>query len=151
LSWLLNPQKPHGLADRFLRIFLKAVAKKAGSQGLVTPSVVEFDTWDLTDTDVSPELGNIDTLIHSADYRFSCAIENKIWSKEHSHQLQRYGAIVERPFPGRNFYVYLTPLADQPSDNNYVNLTTPTLSVCLEGHIELSNTQVIKSANNLGA
>ena len=85
--------------------------------------MVEFDAWDLTETDILVEWQSIDVLIRSVDYGFACVIENKIWSKEHSEQLQRYRELVDYSFPGKNLYVYLTPEGDEPTDDNYVSLT----------------------------
>ena len=123
LCWLLSPQETHRMGDLFLRMFLERASKKAKSQGLSAPSVVELDAWDLGDTIVQPEYENVDILIHNKALGFACAIENKIWSGEHSNQLQRYWELVEQVFPGRNLYVFLTPGGSKPTDSHYVSMS----------------------------
>ena len=52
-------------------------------------------------------------------------IENKIDSKEHSNQLNRYRTIVENTYPDfRKTYIYLTPEGDESSDpNNWCSIS----------------------------
>ncbi len=62
---------------------------------------------------VHREWKNIDILIEADDFIIS--IENKIGSKEHSDQLTRYRAILEKNFPHKKkAYVYLSPYATIP-------------------------------------
>ncbi len=123
LGWLLNPSQTHSIGDEFLKIFLKWMSKIANAQKIAAPSVVEFDSWDLTETDIRREWHNIDILIRNSTYKFSCVVENKVWTKEHDNQLAKYRETVERSFPGKSMFVFLTPAGEKPSDPNYISLS----------------------------
>jgi len=90
LSWLMNPIENHGLKDYFLKIFLKKVASKASSLKIEGVTVFDIDAWSLDDAEVLKGWKNIDIIIKCEGQKFVCIIENKIYSKEHSNQLQRY-------------------------------------------------------------
>jgi hypothetical protein len=62
---------------------------------------------------IEREWKHIDILIIASDVVI--AIENKVFSKEHSNQLQRYREIIEKNFPShRHAYVFLTPNGESP-------------------------------------
>ena len=121
LRWLLDPSETHGLGDYFLSQFLKrAVRRSPGGR----PSVVEVDSWDLSHAAVHQEWRGIDVLVQDDINRLVVVIENKIESAEHSHQLQRYRAEVERHFPQHSrVFVYLTPGLEPPSDESYASMS----------------------------
>ena len=107
LAWLLNPLQNHGGESYFLRHFLH----QTGAQ-------VPADTIDWSGTDVHREWvnevdgqgGRLDILVVNQAEKFLCAIENKIWSWEHSEQLTRYRKALEAEYPGfTRQYILLSP------------------------------------------
>jgi len=124
LSWLMSPNESHGLGDYFLTSFLKKVASKASSLEILGPSVFDIDSWNFDDAEIVREWKNIDIIIKCDNQKFICVIENKIYSKEHSEQLQRYKDIIKKEYPDyKKFFVYLTIEGDIPSDSEYLPLS----------------------------
>jgi hypothetical protein len=120
LAFLLNPSENHGLGDIFLKKFLMRVPTDADNPSL---SAIEIDVSNLQGAEIRREWRNIDILIHVHDSvsRLVCAIENKVYTTEHSDQLRRYREIVNREFAGyRLIFIYLTPEGDIPSDETYI-------------------------------
>ena len=130
LAWLLNPYKQHGFGDKFLKRVL--IASLIEGNGL---SPVDIELMDLSDVIVSKEVstdvrvngktGRIDILLTSKSNKLICAIENKIDSNEHDDQLIKYKEFLN----SRNEYngwkrvlIYLTPVGDAPSDNEWISL-----------------------------
>ncbi len=112
LAWLLNPRETHGYGDRFLKPFL-LTAGAGPAEGL----------GDWSGAEVTPEWGNLvegqqgylDILIVCRAERALCAIENKVFSEEHSEQLTRYRKALERDYPSfARSYVFLTPASTLP-------------------------------------
>lgn len=116
LAWLMNPNESHGLGDYFLTLFLKKVSiKKSVTEEI---SIFDIDSWNLDDAEILREWRNIDIVIRSDNQKFICIIENKIFSNEHSNQLQRYREIIGKEYPGyKKLFVYLTVEEDNPSEN----------------------------------
>ncbi len=112
LAWLLNPQQHHGLGDYFLKMFL-----------LRTGAQAEVGTYDWSGTSVQREWPNevdgqpgfLDILMVNESKGFLCAIENKVFSSEHSEQLTRYRKALERDYPDfTKHYVFLSPNGVRP-------------------------------------
>ena len=112
LAWLLDPSQTHGIGDRFLKPFL--VAAGVGPEKLAA-------NW--SETEVKPEWANLvdgqwgylDILVVNGSQRTLCAIENKVFSSEHSEQLTRYRQALERDYPDfERHYVFLSPWGTQP-------------------------------------
>lgn len=124
LAFLLNPSQNHRLNDVFLKRLLKQVLLEADEvtdlSGLrVSP--VDIDIADLKDAEVRREWKHIDILIYSPSNRLVCAIENKIGSREHSDQLQKYKEIVSQEFGDcRSILIYLSPEGSLPSENKWI-------------------------------
>lgn len=125
LAWLLDPQENHGLASYFIRQFFKFVVStnrtRFSSAGI---SLVDFELFVYGDVEIRREWKNIDILIIVAEdnKNIVVALENKIKTSEHSGQLQRYRAIVEREFRDfTRFYIYLTPDNLIPSDDEWIS------------------------------
>jgi len=137
LSWLMNPQESHGLKDYFLKSFLKAIALKASTLGIKEVTVFDIDYWDFNDAEILREWRNIDILIRCDEQKFICAIENKIYSKEHSYQLQKYKKVIKNEYPEyKKLFVYLTVEGDNPSDNEYIPLSYSEIVLIIERLIE---------------
>ena len=114
LTWLLNPKETHGAGDYFLKRFLSET-------GVATTQEVDSDTWlDATvrrewPNVVDGEAGFLDILVQNQGKNFVCAIENKIFSDEHSEQLRRYRKALAKRYPSfRRHHVFLTPEGTRP-------------------------------------
>lgn len=120
LSFLLDPQRPHGLEDEFLKRFVQEALKNAGRADRPL-DLVEFSTMDLGGTSVLREHQNIDLLAVNSSGKFVLVIENKVRSTEHSSQLQKYRDYIEKKYPDHGrLFVYLTPDTLEPSDKSYI-------------------------------
>lgn len=116
LSWLLNPNENHGLGDNVIKGFIQYVVTSFSEDADV------FDTllMDLHGFVIQREWRNIDVLAVSADEKFVLCIENKIDSKEHDDQLNKYRKIIEDVYPGyKKMYIYLSPEGSEASDPEY--------------------------------
>lgn len=114
LAFLLNPSEKHGLGDKLLKRFLMNVLSDAKEAPL---SPIRIDIMSLSNVIVERESQNIDILIHDIEIGFVCLIENKIYSGEHSNQLERYLEIVNRRFPESNIIpIFLSPEGIPPED-----------------------------------
>lgn len=108
LAWLLNPQGSHRLGDFFLVNFLCA------TNPCMTEKIRNTD-WSNTKVQrewhsvVDGEAGALDILVLNTDAEFACAIENKVFSDEHSGQLTRYRKALKAEYRGFNIsHVFLT-------------------------------------------
>jgi hypothetical protein len=113
LAWMLDPQQSHNLTDTFLKWFLKDVFS---DQRVTWINEFRVDSLVTSDLIIHREYRSIDLLLETPD--FVVIIENKMWSKEHSNQLNRYKTIVEKEFPTKNHaFVFLTPYAESPEQD----------------------------------
>lgn len=110
LAWLMNPRESHNIGDYFLKEFLKNAIK-----GFVCNDRIKIKPRDIIDKrfyecDIRREYKNIDILIINEATNMLCLIENKIWSGEHSEQLERYAQIAEKEFKDyKKLHIFLTP------------------------------------------
>ena len=114
LAWLLNPKETHEAGDYFLKRFLSET-------GVATTQEVESDAWLSTTVRrewpnvVDGERGFLDILVLNQGEKFVCAIENKIFSTEHSEQLSRYRKALATRYPRfRRHHLFLSPLESRP-------------------------------------
>ena len=120
LAFILDPAESHGQGQLFLKAVLMDLLKAAPAD-LRPLSPIELDGTDLLGVDVRREWGHIDLLITCHQPPFVIVIENKVGSHEHSEQLSRYRAMIRDQYPdARPLYVYLTPKADEPSEDAWV-------------------------------
>ncbi len=106
LAWLLNPRENHQLGDTFLKGFLSATTGMKLSGGNLLAAQVQPE-WR---NQVGGQWGFLDILILDKERQFLCAIENKVWSGEHSGQLTRYRQALKAKFPDfTQHYVFLSP------------------------------------------
>ncbi|MDD3146043.1 MAG: PD-(D/E)XK nuclease family protein [Candidatus Riflebacteria bacterium] len=120
LSYILDPNQSHGLDDLVLKKILREVFSDNKADGR---NCFDVDYIDLQKAEIVREWKNIDILIRLPEDVI--IIENKIDSKDHSNQLQRYKKIAEEHYPERKkHFIYLTPFGTEPIDkislNNYV-------------------------------
>ncbi|MDE2843686.1 MAG: PD-(D/E)XK nuclease family protein [Chloroflexota bacterium] len=112
LGWLLSPKENHGINDGFLKQFLKTTFPSENIIGDWSDAKVH-EEWNNT---VDHFNGRLDLLVTEESRHFLCAIENKVWSEEHSNQLTRYRRAVEEKYPNfQRRYVFLSPRGTKPS------------------------------------
>lgn len=132
LSFLLDPQGSHGFGDAVLREFILRTVKSVPRQERPV-DLVEISLSDLSSTLVLREHRNIDIFALNDEENFVVIIENKIRSREHTNQLQRYRQYVESQYPDyQKIYVYLTPDGEEPSDNSYIPYSYSEIALILE-------------------
>lgn len=121
LAWLLDPNENHGLGDKFLKNTLIQILKENDDK--------EYDSFKLLLMDLYSfrafrEREHIDILLVSDKEKYVIAIENKIGSSEHDHQLQRYREYLDKEYKDyKKILVFLTPDGDEPSDKKWGILT----------------------------
>ena len=121
LCWLLDPNQSHGLGDIFLKRFLREVFS---SDRFEQVSQVDVEGLNLSDAEILREWNHIDILIVT-DEVVVC-VENKVMTKDHSNQLERYRKTIESNYPKRkNTFVYLNPEGEESSEevDNYYPLS----------------------------
>ena len=108
LAWLLDPRANHLMGDFFLRSFLLET-------NAVTTEQIRGKDWSNTEVRrewhnvVDGDIGRLDILVLNVDNQFACAIENKVFSEEHSGQLTRYRKALELQHPTyHRTHVFLT-------------------------------------------
>ena len=112
LAWLLDPRQSRGPGDNFLNRFLI----RAG----VPPTAHSTDWSETKVTREWPNLvdgqqGFLDILIVNEAQQVLCAIENKVFSSEHSEQLTRYRKALEASYSTyTRYYLFLTPWGTLP-------------------------------------
>lgn len=134
LAFLLDPQQSHGLGDAFATRFLQRALQSA-PRAEIPVSPIELDLWNLDGATVLREWQNIDLVLFAEQVHLAVIIENKIDSREHSRQLERYLAIIHRQYPSwRVLPIFLTPDGELPqSDQRFIPCTYTTVrSVCEE-------------------
>lgn len=106
LEWLLDPRGNHRLGDAFLKNFLSATTTLELSGADRSAAQVQREWHNIVDG----QTGYLDLLILDEGQQFLCAIENKVWSWEHSGQLTRYRRALETDYPDfTRFYLFLSP------------------------------------------
>ena len=112
LAWLLDPRASHGIGEGFLTNFLRET---------FAPSEVQDDDWTRTKiirewpNEVDGVWGYLDILILNESEQTLCAIENKVFSNEHSEQLTRYRKALADSYPDfTRHHVFLTPRGALP-------------------------------------
>lgn len=113
LAWLLDPGQSHGYGDHFLKHFLLSAGLGLAGCSVDWSATEIVREWVHT---VDGQQGYLDILILNEDERVLCAVENKVFSSEHSGQLTRYRKALESGFPDfTRHYVFLTPGRTLPS------------------------------------
>ena len=106
LAWLLNPRENHRLGAAFLTGFLAATTSWDVSGADWSAAQVQQEWRNLVDG----QQGFLDLLILDEGQQFLCAIENKVYSGEHSGQLTRYRQALENRYPDfTRRYLFLSP------------------------------------------
>ena len=106
LAWLLNPRENHQLGDAFLKRFLSATTGMKLSGFNLSAAQVQREWRNRVDG----QWGFLDILILDEEHQSLFAIENKVWSWEHSQQLTRYRRALETAYSGfTKRYLFLSP------------------------------------------
>src|SRR5207253_10853557 len=93
LAWLLDPGETHSLRDLFLRRWLMRLFHEADPNESEIIDPVDVDSVPLAEVRVFREWANIDVLLEASTASgevWVVAIENKVWSAQHSDQLKAY-------------------------------------------------------------
>lgn len=117
LTYILDPNRPHGFGTECLRALLTAAARSipAGA-GAVSP--MDAYLMDYQGASVG-QWRNIDILLRLPAANVVVAIELKIDASEHGRQLERYRKRVQAEWPdARHLFLFLTKRGDDPSDDN---------------------------------
>ena len=113
LAWLLNPRENHRLGAAFLNKFLAATMPPERSGADWSAARVQRE-WR---NSVEGQQGFLDLLILDEGQQFLCAIENKVYSGEHSGQLTRYRQALENRYPDfTRRYLFLSPWGTPAQD-----------------------------------
>ena len=113
LAWLLDPRESHGFGDHFLRRFLHCIGVRPASRSSDWSTTEVTREWP---NEVDGQRGFLDILIVNEAQQVLCAIENKVFSSEHSEQLTRYRrALKDHYSTFTRHHVYLTPEGAHPS------------------------------------
>jgi len=124
LSWLLTPNENHEFGDFVIRKLIKTIVYNNRELPHLTFNPIEISLLDYHDFIVMREWKNIDVLAVSEANKFVVVIENKVWSGESEHQLNKYRTIIEDEYKSYNkLFIFLTPFGEEPSDTeNWVSL-----------------------------
>ena len=107
ISWLLDPSAHHRQAGHFIAALLKATMAPARLLAADWSDAQVLQEWENV---VDGQQGYLDILILSRDGRNLIAIENKIFSQEHSNQLTRYRRALADAFPDfARHHIFLSP------------------------------------------
>ena len=111
LAWLLDPAESHGQGQLFLSTALMDILRNAPADARPL-SPIDLDGADLRGVQVRREWRHIDLLIVAEQPKIVVAIENKIFSGEHSNQLKRYRSTVASAFPDHQpLFVHFTNIS----------------------------------------
>ena len=106
LAWLLDPNQSHGISDKFLSGFLTHAGVQIAEHSSDWSAASVQQEWP---NEVDGERGSLDILILDESKRTLCAIENKVFSSEHSEQLTRYRKALAVSYPDfTRHHVFLT-------------------------------------------
>ena len=107
ISWLLDPSAHHQQARHFIVALLNST--------LAPPRLLDPD-WSTAqvcqewENVVDGQLGYLDILILDRDHQNLIAIENKVFSQEHSNQLTRYRRALADAYPDfARHHIFLSP------------------------------------------
>jgi len=135
LSWLLNPKGSHGLDDLFLKRFLREVFS---SEKFGDIDQVDVEGLNLNEVQVLREWNHIDLLVVLSDVVI--CIENKVFTQDHSKQLERYKEMIQNSFPNKKkVFVYLNPEGDESNEeiDTYQSLSYEFIIDVLERILEV--------------
>jgi hypothetical protein len=138
LAYILDPSSNHGLKDQFIKELLSDErilnTNKIPLNALIKISMADFD-----DTSVKCEDMRIDILAMSKINKLLIVIENKVEATEGKGQLQDYIRKINadsRFSDYQKIFLYLTPQADEPSDERWIALGYKNISDAIKAVLE---------------
>lgn len=145
LAFLLDPRNSHGLGPSFLRGFLQKISELPDGEEFLSSEHARSRTLGETTilTEVRTEDGRIDILLLNEPDKWALIVENKVWTKEHHDQLDRYYRIVREDYQDWQVSgIYLTPRGAAPSHERYQPLGYGTVCRLLEDILEDQGTNL---------
>ena len=107
LGWLLDPRGNHGVGNHFLKGFLERTGSSSELWSADWSGATVHREWP---NEVDGVPGFLDILVLDETQGLLCAIENKIFSDEHSRQLTRYRkALANRYAKFHRHHIFLSP------------------------------------------
>ncbi len=119
LSYILDPNRPHGFGTTLLKGFLELVVKQLGGSA-ASLSKLDLHLMELSNVQVRREWQNIDLLIEipaAQGKGLVVVIELKVNASESEDQLTRYHSIVLETYPSKKWdhkFVFLTKRGNKP-------------------------------------
>jgi hypothetical protein len=129
LAFLLNPYSNRSFKGRFTEILLDETAHSPTGKKL--PAAFRTKSGIFDNAEVRREWCNIDILLRCTASKMALIIENKIDSRERKSQLNKYWETVAKP-GWKVCGIYLTPGAEEPSNDNYIPVGYELISGSLE-------------------
>lgn len=113
LAWLLNPKENHNLGKTFISKFIENfVNMHIKDDNAVKLLLLNYDNFR-----IRREWKNIDLLLLNEEEKVAFVIENKINTKEHDNQLERYYETSQEEFNDVDiYYIFLTLDGSDPKD-----------------------------------
>jgi hypothetical protein len=140
LSFILSPNRLHGLGARPLQLLLRAFLEKLTPEQRPVSSL-QVAVADLDDVVLHRELDYIDILIEVRDLKLVIVIENKVGAKAGLGQLQRYQTAVKARYPAwRKLHVFLTPTGADAEHPDYLSFSYSELAKIMERMLEENGT-----------
>ena len=137
---VLDPSQSHKIGDIFLKRFLREVFSSDKFEKI---DQIDVEGMNLQNVKIYREWKNIDILI-VLNETVVC-VENKILTKEHSNQLERYKKIIEENFPKmKKIFVYLTPFGEisENEGDNYEPISYVFVVETLERILKVYNSSL---------
>ena len=107
ISWLLDPSGHHRQAGQFIAALLNATMAPLRLLDADWSAAQVCQEWENV---VDGQLGYLDILILDRDHQNLIAIENKVFSQEHSNQLTRYRRALADAYPDfARHHIFLSP------------------------------------------
>lgn len=114
LAWIFDPNENHGLGDSFIKSFVTKFVSKCDHN---KHNAFDLLLQDFYSYQVYRESNHMDIVLVSREEKTAVIIENKIWSSESSHQLNKYLEKSKTEYKDYNIlYVFLTPYGREASD-----------------------------------
>ena len=142
LAWLMDPKQSHGVGDRFLKEFLLCAGVPSACRSADWSATEVIREWENV---VDGQWGYLDILIVNQAEQVVCAIENKVFSSEHSEQLTRYRSALEVDYSTfTKYHVFLTPWGTHPFREEEKGYWTPLTYSMVFGIIQ----QIVDNCGN---
>ena len=138
LAYILDPNGSHGLKDAFIKE-LMSDESILNSKKIPLNTLIKLSMADLDDIVVRCEDMRIDILATSKLNKIVIAIENKVDASEGKNQLSGYKNKINTDVRFANYqkiFLYLTPQADDPSDDDWIAIGYKNISDAIEAVIE---------------